>query len=520
VIGGLERWRRRIDSHARELERSIAALDDDGGPIAGGCAAIAGPGAALRVRAAADRGSRSCRLGAGAVDGCAGALASRARPSARAVGARQRADGSGRPGRAAEVQLVLAPRLRQVAARRPACAMARCSSPAEAARGLVRRRVRARPRRELFRARSAKSRSCSTRCAQLGADSRPTTASRAERLALRLAVRATRERAVLSRGSTSTARARACRRSTLRALRAAEGVLPGFDELSRRAETSSHARLGWPAPADPRAAIDAAEYDLAQLAGLEDEGEAGRGTARYLLGANPHLARALRFRARRWEVAGWTPADGLVRPSDAGRRALAAHALGARSYSPTALQHYALCPYKFFLYAVWKLAPREEPEAIEELDPLQRGSLVHAVQFELFGALRDAAPARDAGAARRAWDHLDAVLGRSPRVRGRPRACDRARLARRRRSVRRPAQWLRRASSTTPASCRGVSSSRSGCRRSRRRPASQPVSIDAGVSARLVPARESSRARGSERTQAGCASPVTRPARSASRTAT
>src|SRR5439155_20261718 len=58
-----------------------------------------------------------------------------------------------------------------------------------------------------------------------------------------------------------------------------------------------------------------------------------------------------------------------------------------------------------------KLAPREEPEAIEELDPLQRGSLVHAVQFELFGALRDAellpvTPAR----LEAARGHLDAVL--------------------------------------------------------------------------------------------------------------
>src|SRR5262249_9532473 len=141
----------------------------------------------------------------------------------------------------------------------------------------------------------------------------------------------------------------------LEALRAAEGELPGFDELSRRAETLADARLGWPAPAEARAAIDAAEYDLARLAGLEGEGEASRGTARYLLGANPHLARALRFRARRW-FEGWTPADGFVKPGAAGRAAIAAHALASRSYSPTALQNYATCPYKFFLYAIWKLA--------------------------------------------------------------------------------------------------------------------------------------------------------------------
>ena len=61
-----------------------------------------------------------------------------------------------------------------------------------------------------------------------------------------------------------------------------------------------------------------------------------------------------------------------------------------RSYSPTALQDYAACPYRFFLRAIHKLAPREVPEAIDELDPLQRGSLIHEIQFELFERLSKA----------------------------------------------------------------------------------------------------------------------------------
>src|SRR5262249_51674466 len=112
-------------------------------------------------------------------------------------------------------------------------------------------------------------------------------------------------------------------------------------------------------------------------------------TANYLLGANVHLARALRFRARRWHRR-WHPADGLVAPAGIARAALDAHRLTARSFSPTALETYATCPYKFFLYTVHKLSPREEPVAIEELSPLQRGSLVHEVLFELMKALRDA----------------------------------------------------------------------------------------------------------------------------------
>ena len=141
------------------------------------------------------------------------------------------------------------------------------------------------------------------------------------------------------------------------------------------------------------------------------------GAARFLLTANPHLGRALRFRARRW-LKSWTPADGLVKPSKSARAALREHALEARSFSPTALEKYATCPYQFFLYAVHRLAPREVHEAIEEMSPLQRGSLVHDVLFRFFSELRerDLLPVRSGrlGEARQALDEvLDTVARRA-----------------------------------------------------------------------------------------------------------
>ncbi|WP_437968136.1 PD-(D/E)XK nuclease family protein [Sorangium sp. So ce260] len=213
-----------------------------------------------------------------------------------------------------------------------------------------------------------------------------------ERLALRLAVGAARRKLVVSypRVDMDQSRPRVPSFYGLELLRAAEGRLPGFGELERRAEQGGAARIGWPAPARPEDAIDAAEHDLALLETLFSLPEDRTiGTARYLLGANPHLARALRFRARRW-IPGWTSADGLFKPVAEAREALAKHAFGRRSFSPTALQHFAACPYRFFLYAVHKLAPRPAPEAIEELDPLQRGRLVHDVLYEVLVALRDA----------------------------------------------------------------------------------------------------------------------------------
>jgi RecB family exonuclease len=174
-------------------------------------------------------------------------------------------------------------------------------------------------------------------------------------------------------------------------MRAAEGHLPNFAELDRRAETEGSTRIGWPAPAHPAEAIDHAEYDRAVLDSFlkSDQGQT-QGTARYLLTTNSHLGRALRTRWQRWSDNRWTSADGLINPSASSRAIMAKHALTMRSYSPTALQNYAECPYKFFLQAIHRLAPREVPEAIDELDPAQRGALIHEIQFDLFERLSEA----------------------------------------------------------------------------------------------------------------------------------
>ena len=213
-----------------------------------------------------------------------------------------------------------------------------------------------------------------------------------ERLALRLAVGAARAKVVLSwpRIDLSQGRARVPSFYGLEVLRAAEGELPAFAALARRAEQAAGARAGWPAPRDPMEAIDEAEHDLALLMrAFHLPDREARGTAAYLLAANPHLKRALRMRARRW-LRRWTPADGLVQPSPEALAALQAHQPAARPYSPTALQNYAACPYKFVLQAVHRLSPREVPEAIDEIDPMERGALIHKVQYRLLQELASA----------------------------------------------------------------------------------------------------------------------------------
>jgi ATP-dependent helicase/nuclease subunit B len=173
----------------------------------------------------------------------------------------------------------------------------------------------------------------------------------------------------------------------LEVIRAAEGRLPSLREFEKRATNSAPARLDWPAPPDPRVAIDDAEYDLASLyTSLRlPRGEA-KSSGRYLMETNESLARSLRARGRRWRSR-WSASDGLVDPDPATLTILGAHRFPERSYSPSALQQFSACPYRFLLSAIFQFRPQEAPVPLEQMDPLTRGALFHAVQFELFEEL-------------------------------------------------------------------------------------------------------------------------------------
>lgn len=222
-----------------------------------------------------------------------------------------------------------------------------------------------------------------------------------ERLLLHIAAAAARERFVISypRLDAGSARARVPSFYAMEAVTAAEGALPDLGAFGRRAAESSQGRLGWPAPSDPAQAIDDTEYDLAEL------GRVSPGSARYLLEVNRHLGRSLRARWTRWTRGKWGPSDGMLAPSSA----LDAHRLEKRAYSPTALQHYAICPYRFLLAAIHRFRKREERAPVEQLDPLTRGSLFHAVQFEFYRATAGGAMPESALAV---LDLLDEVLER------------------------------------------------------------------------------------------------------------
>jgi ATP-dependent helicase/nuclease subunit B len=229
-----------------------------------------------------------------------------------------------------------------------------------------------------------------------------------ERAALAIAVGAARRRIILSypRFESDKARPRVPSFYALEAIRAAEGRLPGFAELARRADEASQTRIGWPAPTQPELAIDAAEYDLSILRqllhGAQKEVD---GAAHYLLTSNGRLKRALQFRARRWRPE-WRYVDGLVDPNALARDALSLRhsQLSQRGFAVTALEKYAACPYRFYLATVVGLSARKEVAAVEELDASTRGLLIHELLRSVSTALHEQnlfSPSSDAAEARR-----------------------------------------------------------------------------------------------------------------------
>jgi len=234
-----------------------------------------------------------------------------------------------------------------------------------------------------------------------------------ERLRLRLAVGAATRRLFASFPSleAATARDRLPSLYLLDLHHSVTGAIPDYEEITHIASAASGARLAWPAPAEPSAAIDPVEHDLARLHQLLQARDAAarKGRARYLLDVNAALARSLRSRYARGRRA-WSPHDGIV--LDAAERAhLGQFRLLARPYSASALQRFAACPYRFYLASILRLEPTKTPVAVQTLDPLTKGRLMHeAIAACTRTLLERAAWPRSPGDLPTAVEVLDATL--------------------------------------------------------------------------------------------------------------
>ncbi len=204
-----------------------------------------------------------------------------------------------------------------------------------------------------------------------------------ERLVLREAVATASERVILSwpRIELATGRLRVPSFYVLEAARAAFGKAIDRRAIEREAEKSVDTSIGWPATTDLSRAVDAAEFDLARLRPALF-GKGSPGLAAYLKEANPIVYRSLQMRWRRWNRA-WSIADGLVVCAETTADVLTKFRPGEHPYSPSSLQLFAQCPYRFALRAVLGLYQLERVFRLHRIDPLTRGLLFHEVQKRL-----------------------------------------------------------------------------------------------------------------------------------------
>jgi CRISPR/Cas system-associated exonuclease Cas4 (RecB family) len=234
-----------------------------------------------------------------------------------------------------------------------------------------------------------------------------------ERLLLRLAVGAATERLYVSfpRIESAEARARVPSFYALELMRAVTGRIPDHQNLELEASEEANASLAWPAPAHPEDAIDDFEHDLAVLRALMRTEEDVKGRAHYMLLLNDFVRRSV---SERWARARkpWSPYDGLVRVTESTKPFLDSQRLSARPYSVSALQNYAYCPYRFLLSGLYRLQAMEQPEPLQRMDPLTKGSLFHEVLAEFFRAMQKWKISIEARSIDAVLEALDATLTR------------------------------------------------------------------------------------------------------------
>ena len=127
------------------------------------------------------------------------------------------------------------------------------------------------------------------------------------------------------------------------------------------------------------------EYDLRSLLRWRRLGKAA--TDHFLGAEEPALAAGLNAELSRQgrELTEW---DGRVEDASALRPS------AERPVSPTALQHWAACPFRYFLGRVLRVAETERPEDALRISPMERGNLIHNALEEF---INEAAPRSEPG---------------------------------------------------------------------------------------------------------------------------
>lgn len=172
---------------------------------------------------------------------------------------------------------------------------------------------------------------------------------------------------------------------------------PWFEEVASSQDSIDAVSSSQPA--------DLHDYDLNRLRRWRRSGK--RIGDHYLAESEDALERALRMeRARNSrELTAWD-GDLSATSFSSGRIGLSSSDI----FSPTRLETWATCPYRYFLSNVLGVAALEQPEEIATISPLERGSLIHAILERFIRAAQEQGTLPDHD---QHWtdDHLRALMG-------------------------------------------------------------------------------------------------------------
>ena len=122
--------------------------------------------------------------------------------------------------------------------------------------------------------------------------------------------------------------------------------------------------------------ISAQGFRMASLVAAERAGEPF--LKEFFEQSSTRMRSSLEFYRHQWQSRYFTEHEGLIADSDGLKRVLANNV-----YSPTQLEVFCTCPYRFLLAKVFRLEQFEPPDSQTRLSPLVKGKLIHGI-FERF----------------------------------------------------------------------------------------------------------------------------------------
>ena len=131
-------------------------------------------------------------------------------------------------------------------------------------------------------------------------------------------------------------------------------------------------------------AADLHDYNLERLWSWKRTGLEARA---HPLAASGILAKSFDLGRQRYASPGFTEWDGNLSGALAGSRL--AERLENTPLSPTSLEQWAGCPFRYFLGHVLRISVLDDPEEIYAITPLERGSLVHGILEEFIAGAQE-----------------------------------------------------------------------------------------------------------------------------------